>query len=412
MKFNRVLVLASALTMMTGLAHAGETITLTDITGHEVTVEVPVKHMILGEGRFLPSLGILDPENPVRWVAGMMGEFKSLDPSTFAQYQAKFPEIDDIPLIGRSGEASFSVEKAITVEPDVAIFGINSGHGPGSQSHEILSQLGAADIPVVMIDFRSKPFENTPKSIRILGKLMGKEDQAEAFVKFYEDNLAKVANGLVGVTDKPKVFLESRVGLQDHCCEAMGDAMIGKFVNLAGGANVFSDIIPGVISQISIEQLLVNQPEIYIATAIGGAKMNEDQNSGRIILGTYADADMSRASLAKSMERTGLDELDAVKAGKVYSVWHHFYNTPMNVTAVQAMAKWFHPDQFTDLDPTATLAEFFDRFQPVPLDGVYWIGLDPSSSQIPTPAQPKLRRPFPASIAALYSNAFSGFVHC
>ena len=85
MKFNRVLVLASALTMMTGLAHAGETITLTDITGHEVTVEVPVKHMILGEGRFLPSLGILDPENPVRWVAGMMGEFKSLDPSTFAK---------------------------------------------------------------------------------------------------------------------------------------------------------------------------------------------------------------------------------------------------------------------------------------------------------------------------------------
>ena len=376
MRFNRLLTLAAALSIFTDLAQAGETITLTDVSGREVTVEVPVRHMILGEGRFLPSLGILDPENPVRWVAGMMGEFKNLDPATFAQYQARFPEIDDIPLVGRSGEATFSVEKAITVEPDVAIFGINSGHGPGSDSHEVLRQFGAAHIPVVMIDFRNKPFENTPKSIRILGKLMGKEDQAEAFVKFYEDNLAKVKSGLEGITDKPKVFLESRVGLHGSCCEAMGNQMIGKFVELAGAENIFAGRIPGVISQISVEQLLVDQPDIFVATAIGGATMTAEQNAGRIILGTYANAEMSRASLVKSMERTGLPHLDAVKTDRVYAVWHHFYNTPMNITALQAMAKWFHPEQFADLDPNATLAEFFDRFQPVALDGVYWIGLD------------------------------------
>ena len=376
MKFKCLLALATVTSIIGGLAQAKETITLTDVSGREVTIEVPVKHMILGEGRFLPSLGILDPENPVRWVAGMMGEFKNLDPATFAQYQAKFPEIDDIPLVGRSGEATFSVEKAITVEPDVAIFGINGGHGPGSDSHEVLRQFGAAHIPVVMIDFRSEPFENTPKSIRILGKLMGKEDQAEAFIKFYEDNLAKVTSGLQGISDKPKVFLESRVGLHGSCCEAMGNQMIGKFVEMAGGQNIFADRIPGVISQISVEQLLVDQPDIYVATAIGGATMTDEQNVGRIILGTYADAETSRASLAKNMERTGLPQLDAVKHGKVYAAWHHFYNTPMNVTLLQAMAKWFHPDQFSDLDPDATLAEFFDRFQPVALDGVYWIGLD------------------------------------
>ena len=156
----------------------------------------------------------------------------------------------------------------------------------------------------------------------------------------------------------------------------MGNQMIGKFVEMAGGQNIFADRIPGVISQISVEQLLVDQPDIYVATAIGGATMTDEQNVGRIILGTYADAETSRASLAKNMERTGLPQLDAVKNGKVYAAWHHFYNTPMNVTLLQAMAKWFHPDQFSDLDPDAPLAEFFDRFQPVALDGVYWIGLD------------------------------------
>lgn len=379
MKLKPILAFAAA-TLMWGNVASAETITLTDVTGRDVSVDVPVKHMILGEGRFLPSLGILDPENPVRWVAGMMGEFKSLDPGSFEQYRSKFPEIDDIPLIGRSGEATFSVEKAITVQPDVAIFGMSGGHGPGSKSHEILSVLGAADIPVVMIDFRAKPFENTQKSIRILGKLMGKEDQAEAFVKFYEDNLAKVIDKTSTLSEKPSVFLESRVGLSDHCCEAMGNDMIGKFVQLAGGENVFGEEIPGVISQVSIEQLLLKQPEYYVTTAVGSAGLDAETNSKRIVLGASTNADSARKSLAHSMERPGMNELDAVKSNHVYSVWHHVYNNPINVVTLQAMAKWFHPETFGDLNPDATLVEFFDRFQAVDLNGVYWIGLDQASS--------------------------------
>ncbi len=376
MKLNRLLSLAASLSLFSSLAHAGETVTLTDVAGREVTLEVPVKHMILGEGRFLPSIGILDPENPVRWIAGMMGEFKALDPASFAQYREKFPEIDDIPLVGRQNEDTFSVEKAITVEPDVAIFGMSGGHGPGSTSHEVLSVMGAAHIPVVMIDFRAKPFENTPKSIRLLGKLMGKEEQAEAFVKFYEDNLQKVTSRSAQITEKPSVFLESRVGLAENCCEAMGNEMIGKFVTLAGGDNIFADTIPGVISQVSVEQVIVSDPDVYITTAIGSAGQDASTNSNRIVLGANTNTDQARASLAHSMERTGLPQLTAVKNKQVYSVWHHIYNNPINVFALQAMAKWINPDLYADLDPDAALATFFERFQAVDLNGVYWIGLN------------------------------------
>jgi iron complex transport system substrate-binding protein len=75
------------------------------------------------------------------------------------------------------------------------------------------------------------------------------------------------------------------------------------------------------------------------------------------------------------MDRTGLGELDAVRADRVHAIWHHFYNSPFNVAAVQAMAAWFHPELFADVDANATLAELYARFQPVPLDGVYWISL-------------------------------------
>ncbi|GAA0633347.1 ABC transporter substrate-binding protein [Thalassospira tepidiphila] len=381
MKIRNLLAFAAATLIWGANASAGETVTLTDIAGREVTVEVPVKHMILGEGRFLPSIGILDPENPVRWIAGMMGDFKSLDPASFAQYREKFPEIDDIPLVGRQNEETFSVEKAVTVEPDVAIFGMSGGHGPGSTSHEVLSVMGAADIPVVMIDFRAKPFENTPKSIRLLGKLMGKEEQAEAFVKFYEENLQKVTSRAAEISEKPSVFLESRVGLAENCCEAMGNEMIGKFVTLAGGENIFADTIPGVISQISVEQVIFTDPDVYITTAIGSSGLDAETNARRIVLGAKTNADQARASLARSMERTGLPLLSAVKNRKVYSVWHHIYNNPINVFALQAMAKWLHPDIYADLDPNAELATFFERFQAVDLNGVYWIGLKDAPSQ-------------------------------
>lgn len=380
MKIRNLLAFAAATLIWGANASAGETVTLTDIAGREVTVEVPVKHMILGEGRFLPSIGILDPENPVRWIAGMMGDFKSLDPASFAQYREKFPEIDDIALVGRQNEETFSVEKAVTVEPDVAIFGMSGGHAPGSTSHEVLSVMGAADIPVVMIDFRAKPFENTPKSIRLLGKLMGKEEQAEAFVKFYEENLRKVTSRAAEITEKPSVFLESRVGLAENCCEAMGNEMIGKFVTLAGGENIFADTIPGVISQISVEQVIVTDPDVYITTAIGSSGLDAETNARRIVLGANTNADQARASLAHSMERTGLPLLSAVKNRKVYSVWHHIYNNPINVFALQAMAKWLHPDIYADLDPNTELATFFERFHAVDLNGVYWIGLNDAPS--------------------------------
>ena len=51
----------------------------------------------------------------------------------------------------------------------------------------------------------------------------------------------------------------------------------------------------------------------------------------------------------------------------------------MNVAAVQAMAKWIHPDRFKDLDPRATLQTLFERFQPVPLEGAYWVSHDPEA---------------------------------
>ena len=149
---------------------------------------------------------------------------------------------------------------------------------------------------------------------------------------------------------------------------------MGRFIDWAGGSNIVAEKIPGTHGMVNAEYLLSEQPDIYIATAIGNYT-SKSGDPGRVILGAGVPAGVAAASLAAVTARPVVSDLQAVKSGNAYAIWHHFYNTPMHVAAVQAMAKWMHPALFADLDPRATLSEYFDRFQPMPLDGVYWTGL-------------------------------------
>ncbi|MEQ8505770.1 MAG: ABC transporter substrate-binding protein [Rhodospirillales bacterium] len=367
-----------AIGSMTAPAQAGKTITVTDIAGRTVEVSVPVKTMILGEGRFLPNIAVLNKEDPVSGLAGMMGDFKRFDPAGFAQYAKVFPKLKDVPQIGHGSAESFSLEKSISVKPDVAIFGLGSGHGPGARHKAILDRLADAGVPVVVVDFRLEPLVNTPRSITLLGKIMGREAEAEAFNNFYAAELKKVQDGLAGVTKKPRVFIEIHVGGREDCCATMSDGMMGRFIDWAGGDNIAKGKIPGAYGLLNPEYLLVAQPDIYMGTAIGAAGVKYPK-PGRIILGPSADEDLARKTLIQATGRRTISGLKAVQSGHAYAIWHNFYNTPMNVVAVQTMAKWLHPDRFKDLNPRKTLETLFARYQPVPLEGAYWVGLAPDA---------------------------------
>ncbi len=373
-----LIAVTAALMLILSLAgqptRAGETITVTDPAGRQVTLKVPVKTMILGEGRFVPTLAILDPSDPSDRIVGMMGDFERFDPAGFAQYVKKFPNTKNIPQIGHGSAESFSLETSISVKPDVAIFGLGSGHGPGARHKAILDRLAAAGVPVVVVDFRIEPLINTPKSIDLLGRIMGREAEAKAFNDFYAAELKRVADGLKGVTEKPKVFIEIHVGGRDDCCATMSQGMMGRFIDWAGGDNIAKGKIPGAHGLLSLEYLLVSQPDIYMGTAIGGAGVTYPK-PGRIVLGPGAGEDLARTSLALATARRGISDLTAVKSGRAHAIWHNFYNTPLNVAAVQAMAKWIHPNRFADLNPQKTLETLFEKFQPVPLDGAYWVSL-------------------------------------
>ena len=355
-------------------------VTVTDMAGREVTIERTPTRIILGESRYLHVLSVLQPQDPLKNVVGILGDLSQLDYGSYELYKQKFPQIDELTRVGQNSAESFSVEKTIAIDADLAIFGVN-GHGPSAKHAQYIEQLQAAGIPVIFIDFSQDPLVSAPKSITLLGEVLGAQAQAKAYNEFYAAELNKVLTRLPSdVAHKPQVFLHSRIGMTDVCCESMVREMMAGLVEGAGGENLAAKWIPGVAGVVNFEQLLLEQPDVYIATAVGSSvHLQQNDESTYAILGPNVSESAARSALTRAIELNHVQNLQAVKNGQAYAIWHHFYNSPLNIVALQVLAKWMYPQQFADVDPQQTLSELFERFQAIELTGVYWVALKPES---------------------------------
>lgn len=343
--------------------------TVTDIAGRSVEVPAKVDRILLGEGRLFYAVSLLEGKKPFDRIVGWQGDFRKLDPQTYSVYQAKFPEIDKIPLIGNTTADSVSPEKVLTLNPDVAIFGL-SGHGPGRDS-QLVKQLEKAGVPVVFVDFRTSPLKNTLPSMRLLGKVLHREQQAENYINFYQDNVRLVTDVTSKIPDnqKPSVFIELKAATSDDCCGTAGNGNMGDFIDLAGGNNIAKGLLPGALGQINLEKVLSANPDVYIAS---GAKAPDAKDPG-IKLGAKVSEQQARDSLNSAMQRTGISTLKAVQDGNSHAIWHSYYNSPYNVLAVQAFAKWIYPEKFASLDPKKTMDSMYQQFLAVDPSGTYWV---------------------------------------
>ncbi|OXY81579.1 ABC transporter substrate-binding protein [Oceanimonas doudoroffii] len=348
--------------------------TVTDMAGREVELPEQVTGIILGEGRFLPALAILEGQRLTDRLAGIMPDFELADPAGYRQYAEAFPKLKTVPRLGRSTADSFSIEQALGLGANLAVFGIE-GHGPSARDESLVGRLERAGVTVLFIDFRQDPLSHTLQSMTLLGRALDRDAEANAFIDFYRQELDRVQAGLntLNPEDVPSVFLHSRVGLQDACCETMTNGMLGRFLTLLNADNIATERVPGVSGIYNLEYLLLEQPDIYIATAVGSTDTLES-HPGIIALGAGVAPAQAEASLRHALSHAGLAQLQAVQQHRAFAIWHHFYNSPLNVVAVQAFARWLYPDTFAELDPQHTLTTLYQRFQPVPLNGTYWIG--------------------------------------
>jgi iron complex transport system substrate-binding protein len=366
---------ATAFTFASATIATAETITVTDIAGRTVEVEKNPSKVVIGEGRMIYSIALLDQDNPFQRIVGWKDDMVKYDPDAYRKYQAVFPDAADIPSFGSPYSDEWNLEAVISLGTEVVL--MNLGNLLKAQESGIIEKLEEAGIATVFLDFRQDPTQNTVPSLQLLGRIFDKRDEADAFSDYYQQQMKLIYSRVnsIPIEERPIVFIERAAGYNpDKCCNTFGAANMGRLVDLAGGRNWGSFKTPGFSAKVSIEAIFADDPEVIIGTGANWAEANPA--TAAVLFGYEASEEAVQERLAALASREGWGELQAVKNGRFHSVYHQFYNSPYHFVAMQAFAKWLHPELFADVDPDATMVELHDNFLPIDYSGVFWGSLE------------------------------------
>lgn len=360
--------LAAVLTVATlaipaASAQAQGSTTLTDIRGRRVSLPAGPQRLLIDDGRFLLALALIHPD-PVSVVTAWPRDINRISQPVYDRFRTKFPRVEQLTQVASSA-GTFSLEQAIAARPTVAVFSL--GQGPTDAQ---ISQLEAARIAVVFIDFFNQPFEHLERSLTILGQITERQAAATAFLDWRRARMSRVTAALANRQGPaPKVFLEAHAGLT-ACCNSPGKGNIGDYISFVAGHNIGADVLPGAAGRLNVEYVVAQDPAVYILT--GGPHI---EKAGGYVVGPGFSEERSRQSLQAMTSRTGLGLLSAVKSGRVHGLSHQLLNSPLDILAVELLARWIHPQLFASIDPAATLRELNSRFLAVPMEGPLWTSL-------------------------------------
>lgn len=339
-------------------------ITLVDMLDRTVTLSVPVERIVLGSSRDIHEISALEGDQFLKRIVGWGPDIKDTDKDTYMKILELYPEAESIPDVGSWNKGTFSAENVVSLNPDVVII----PYWEKDKCMDDVQKLEAAGIPVVFTDFWKEPLQNPPKSMRILGQLLGKEDRAEEIAGYFEDKVAYIKDTIQKESlSKPRVYVECGWKGPSEYGNTYGKAGWGILVDAAGGDNI-GEITD--MSTVTPEYLLSQNPEKIV---ISGANWPDAVNSLR--LGYYATPEQAKSLLSGYTTREGWNNIDAVKNNEVYGPFHGFCFRIYNFIALEALAKWFHPEIFSEFDPEGELMQFHEKFMPFEYSGTWFTSL-------------------------------------
>lgn len=353
-------------------------ITVTDITGREVTLAQPAKRIILTQARHMPVLALLHPD-PVSLIAGWSDEFKTAFVNEYEQYQKLFPAIRDIPTVGRHTAESFSVEQSLALRPDLVVLTARfAGLLPNQDPNEsaLIRRFEAAGVPVLIVDFFMDPLQNTVPSLKALGAAIGATERTQAFIDFYQEQMQAVQHRLQDLDEqeRPPVFIHAHAGSTD-CCNSPGTGTFNDMVRYAGGHNIGVDVLKTPTGKLNYEFINARNPHVYVATGTG-AKRREQ--AGGLLIGTAIEPEQAQKSLQRVIQSNKLQHLRAVQQHNAHGIWHAFNDSPLHMIFIQALASWIHPQRMQGLSAQQTLDYVNQHFLTVPMQGTYIVDLPAS----------------------------------
>lgn len=342
-------------------------VTVKDIDNRTVTIPQEPQRIILQDGRDILTLAMLEPKDPFAKVVAWNNLPKKQDTETWNVLKRKWPAAERILDMKFSDQGNVDLETVISRKPDLMIAQLRAK--PALTQSGVLTQLEALHVPVVFVDYELHPVENTRASISLLGKVLGQPERAQAYVDFYQQRLDQIHQRLAKAGKKPLVFIEpiaGVAGLDNGCCFTHARNGWGGLVEAAGGENIGSALLPGATGTVSVEKIISMNPDYYLMT---GSK-RPGKGTAIIPFGYNVQANAVQSAFTALLARQGVSSIPAVEKGHTGALYHHFYNNPYNIIAIEALSKIFYPTLFADVDPRADYHLLITRFTQIPDDSI------------------------------------------
>ncbi len=333
--------------------------TITDITGRKVTFNAAPKHIALSTGRVFPLLEILFQEQAGEYLSSLRDDMRTSAPSMYKLYRKKYPRLETLPRIGAIKTGEFDAERFINQKPRADLFLMDLSNVKAANDNGLIEKLDHAGVNVIAIDFREDPFKNTVDSVRSVAEAVGRSEQGEAFIRYYNSHLQVIKDGLIDLkkTEKKRVFIERSAGKGDNCCNTFGSGNFGAYLPFLKAENIANKPLKGAATgTMSAESIIVSRPDVYIMATTGWID-EEGRSANGIPLGYLPNEKLIAQGTKKIMQRKWLPALKSYQDKNIFSIYMPFYNSPYNLVALEYFAKWIYPKRFAALDPNKTFEE-------------------------------------------------------
>jgi len=354
-----------------------QTAIYTDMAGRRVELTTNVRKIILCRTMDIYKLAaILGTELGEKLIA-VGTSFAMSDIDGYKKFLEVFPNLDKIVNVGSIYNDTLSLETIVKLKPDIIIADKAFYGRPG------LNKIIEAGLPVVFMDNNTDPFHGAQVSMKMLGKMLGKENRVNEMAEYANQKtdavLQRIAKLNTLKVKKPKLYFECGNVSPNEIGTSRGGQKDGwGYLWYKLGADNIA--VNSGMGPLNPETVLVANPDVIV---IGGANWNPDGNIMR--LGFYATPEKASEHLGLYAKRAGWSGLSAIKNGRLHAIHFNYFIHPYNFAGVEAMAKFLYPKEFADLNPEKDMAEFFSRYMPVKYTGIFSADWKPSGGKYDVP---------------------------
>lgn len=334
---------------------------VTDLAGREVTLPHAPQRIVLQDSNDLLALALLEREDPLGRVIAWNNNLASSDPGLWNVIKQRWPEASEVRTLDFPQSGQLDIESLLRSHPDLIIARL--GARPAIENtvlEDVLQRLGIA---LIYVDSEADPLANVPRSVDLLGRVLGREARAQAYLAEYRQQLASLHQLTRGL-QAPTVFVEARAGQAGSggCCHTQGHSGWGLLSERLGAINLGSRYMRSESGNVALETLILSKPDVYLMTGTQRTR----NGVGAIPFGYNADDAQLSGQMQRLMSRSGFSAIAQSPEQCVQGLNHQFYNSVFNIVGAQWLAKIFWPQAFADLDPDAEYRRLIQTFTTLP----------------------------------------------